>query len=310
MLNYDYQKHIPRKISQLSEGVYTYYDLKNSCCPKTSNINIIREINPINKKTDIKAFYIHQKHIQHLFLKINSPESLSYRNYLLELPDLVNHLMNLIKTHFIEKRINELENKVKLLEDPENTPEKIAQRAIKATDKFKLPVKAEGFIYAIKLHGSQSFKTGKTKNLKLRLKQYRTSNPTAQYTYARETIDTNLAEITLQNILSHVATYDNREFFDVTDDGIIEIINKTVDFVNDLTNICINDVEKLRNMYINREIQCNSDLNIKQKSIMDYFLTPKISDNEDNEDIEDIEDDEDNEDIQDNKTTLSDIQSN
>ena len=57
-------------------------------------------------------------------MKINTPEASAYRSYLLELPDLINHLMNLIKTHISEKRVNELESKLKLSEDPENTREK------------------------------------------------------------------------------------------------------------------------------------------------------------------------------------------
>ena len=187
--------------------------------------------------------------------------------------------------------MHELETKLKLLEDPENTREKITQRAIESTQLFREPHTKEGFIYLLKsfYHKNNAIKPGETNNLQNRLKTYKTTDPNASFLYSKQCVDVDLAEYIIKTLLDHVIVFNKHEYFYITDATSQQLVDTTTTFIIEVFEMTKSDIEKLRSEYIlNSNTSRLPDFKInKQMPITDYLH--KYSENIENNDI--IEDD-------------------
>lgn len=93
----------------------------------------------------------------------------------------------------------------------------------------------EGFIYCIwnKMYGENVYKLGKTIDMQKRLKGYTTSyiDP-VEIIHTEKVIDLSKAEQTLFVLLSQHRIKQNREFFSVKQDVIVDAMQKTARLIN------------------------------------------------------------------------------
>jgi hypothetical protein len=89
--------------------------LQNGGPNKTDTITKI--INVLNKRTDQSANYISQKHVAKVLLNIKSKKADKYKDWLLELPDIVDCLFRTVMNIKKELEITQLTNKYNTIEN-------------------------------------------------------------------------------------------------------------------------------------------------------------------------------------------------
>ena len=70
----------------------------------------VRIINPLNKRTDHNANYIHQKYLSTVLINTTKPESEIYKYWILEMPEIIDcalRILNEIKKDWEIKQIKE-----------------------------------------------------------------------------------------------------------------------------------------------------------------------------------------------------------
>jgi len=243
-----------------------YMDLKNSD-PNFIKINFA-------KIPDDCAEFINEQDMKNILSKINNIEAQAFQTWILKQSGIMKSAIKIKHKLELKNKDKIIENKNKQLDDKEKQTAEIAKRTSDAMDFFRKPVRHRGKIYIATSPDKQkidAYKIGRTTGpIEKRLSSMQTSNPDIRILKDFNCNDVYSAEKLIHEYLFNLRLHKNKEyFFSYSIDRCIELVEKAVNFINDLTNTFDNDNTTLQTQYITdftKKITLNKD----ERPLMKY----------------------------------------
>lgn len=224
-----------------------------------------------DKRTDNNANFLSEQELKKVMLKVNTPESNTFQDWILRQSTLTKTIFKYIIQIKHQIEIDKLQQKLqKQIEDRQNTQAKI----VKSIELFKKPVRKSGVIYiATSPHylAMYRYKIGLTTSGESnRESSLQTSNPEINIVYSRPTNDVNLAENLIHSYLSHLNLNANKEFYYISSfDNARKIVDRCVDCINWLVDNFDDDYQLLQSKFIE-----DLNINIKDQQLVTTTIEP------------------------------------
>ena len=187
---------------------------------------------------------------KNMCMLVKTEKSKSIRRYYVKLENIYN---NIVKEEIENQKLIQ-ENTQKLLQEKEL---ELLQTKRQLEQKTKLKVKRwydsepGDIIYAYKSQENNSLITiGKTKNVKDRERNYLTHNQNGDMFFIRKCFNCDLAEKVLHHMLDKFREENNKEWFEITQELAIYMINLVCNFLDNF----INKIDELQNTTLSSDI--------------------------------------------------------
>lgn len=236
-----------------------------------SNIDeYIRIINPLNKKTDHNAKYMHQKYLSTVLINTTSKESEIYKYWILEMPEIIDcalRILNEIKKDWEIKQIKEQKDEeIKLLVKYQlNQDEKIKEynkivdenkklkEKVKNFDlhvpKKKIPIMDYIYIWGNSID-DEKFKMGFTKKANVRISELSRGNVDGKFLHLSPCFECDKYEKIIHSVFSKYRIRDT-EYFEIS----FDICKNAMDSISMISNTVYENMEHIALFNLSSKIE-------------------------------------------------------